>query len=221
MTQSMTQRYHVEVTAILGVYVEADSQEEAEERGMRVARARPRIQVHEVKRATAVPLTAEQQANQDNLRVWQETEALKLGTFSQRQRWESGVLPDGELTLIARQELFRPFGLVPRRNRKGPTVVQHAGAIRACIAGGDPMKWSLHYDPDLTEDQWTSLHRVLNACDEVRKHPWMAPLPPEMVRVAIRGHRGTCERCLRSTMEIGALIDIDWAGRLLSREYVL
>jgi len=221
MTQSTTQRYHVEVTAIIGVYVDADSGEEAEERGMRVARARPRIQTHEVKRATAVPLTTEQQMSQDNLRIWQETEALKLGVFSQRQRWEVGALPEGELLLIAREELFKPFALIPRRSRKGPTVVRHAGTIRACITGGDPMAWSMEDDPGLNDEQWTSLHRLLNACDEVRRHQWMRPLPPEMVRVAIRGHRGTCQRCNRSTMEIGALVDIEWAGRLLSREYVL
>jgi hypothetical protein len=220
-------RFRAEVVVHLNVCVDADSHVDAEDLARRMA-ARQRIRPSDVVRVSAVRLDVGQCLTHDNICVWQENEVLARGTSNQRQRWDSGCLPDNELRLLARTELFRPFSLCPRRVRKGPSAIPHpkddlgawlcaATAINGTIA----VAWKTRPDPELTETQWQSLQRLLAASDEVRRHPWMRMSQPTSVRLAIREHSGECAACRQRTAENAALVEIDWAGRTLSREYML
>ncbi len=209
---------------MLGLYVDADTQDDAEQRARRLACARPGIRASEIVRVTAVPLTVTEQLSQANVRTWQETEALHLGTVNQRQRWATGCLPEQELLMLARNELFRPFALCPRKTRKGPSVLAHRTTAwaRDCLMDGHiPVQWETVDDPVLSDAHWQTLRRIVTACEAVRRHPWMQHSPPTSVRVAVRNHHGTCMACHGVHSENASLIEIDWAGRLLTREYVL
>lgn len=222
------QGYRAEVTIVLALVLEARSQAEAEERALRMTRSRQIIRRSDIRQLCVTPMTVSQKLTTDNVRIWQETEALQLGTSNQRQRWNSGCLPEGDLLLIARDEIFRPFSLCARRTRKGAAAIRHPTDARgawtcaeSAVGGTIPIRWANLPDPKLTETQWGSLQRILTAGDEVRRHAWMRLSPPTSVRVEIREHRGECLSCHGQSSENAALVEIDWAGRVLSREYVL
>jgi hypothetical protein len=222
------QRFRADVVIVLGMHVEAPTQAEAEDRARRMALARQRIRADDIRNLVVVPLSTEQALSDDNWRMWQITEALRLGTSNQRQRWQSGVLPDSELLILARTELFRPYALCPRRVRKGPGAIPHPtdtngtwACAAAAVNGTIPVTWETRGDPRLTDPQWSSLQRLLTASEEVRRHPWMFKSLPTCVRIELREHRGECMVCRAVTSENAALVEIDWAGHLLSREYAL
>jgi hypothetical protein len=218
------QRFRAEVAVRLGLYVDADDEEDAQQRARRLACDRPGIHPSEIVGVTAVPLSVAEQLCEDNLRTWQETEALRLGSVSQRQRWASDCLPEAELLILVRNELFRPFALCPRKTRRGPSAIRHGTPtwIRDCAVDRSiPVEWRTNPDPDLTDDNWQTLRRLLVAGEAVRRHPWMRSSPPAYVRMQVRNHHGMCLTCRGTSSENTALIEIDWAGRTLSREYVL
>jgi len=209
---------------LLGLYVDADSEGDAEQRAKRLACARPGIHPIEIVHVTAVPLSVAEQLSEDNLRVWQETEALRLGSVNQRQRWASGCLPEEEFLRLARNELFRAFALYPRKTRKGPSAIQHRAPtwMRDCAVDGSvPIDWRTTPEPDLADEEWQTLRRLLTACEAIRRHPWMQMSPPTSVRMQVRNHLGTCKTCQGTNSENTCLVEIDWGGRLLTREYVL
>jgi hypothetical protein len=218
----MTQRFLARVEVCLDILVDSDTAEEAQLRARTVACSRPRIRPSEIQRVDVHQVPLAEQVSQDNLRTWQEVEALKIGSSSQRDRWGSGCLPEDELLLLAREELFRPMSLIPRRRRRGPSAIRHIGDMFACMVDGEiPVEWEVLPEPQLDDEQWTTFRRVLTACEAVRRHAWMQHDRPESVRMALREHRGRCKTCERTTSEAGVLVEIDWAQRLLSREYVL
>lgn len=221
MTQPTT-RFRGEVIVKISLALDAYGQQDAEERARRIARSRSRIRDTEIASVTVHPMTVAQRLDHDNICVWQETEALALGNSSQRLRWNNGCLPDEELLLMVREELFRPFALVPRRSRKGPTAIRHDGDMAACLVDGSvPVRWSIDDNPALSDDEWSTLQRIMVGSEEVRRHRWMTHSPPTNVRLAVRGHRGLCLTCQGKASENAALVEIEWAGRLLTREYVL
>lgn len=225
----MTQvRFRAEVVIVLGLCLDAESQQDAEERARRMACSRQRIRPQDIRNMVVMPMTVCDQLTHDNVCVWQETQALALGDFGQRQRWNSGSLPEPELLLLARNELFMPFALCERRTRKGPAAIAHPTdtsgtwlCASSAVNGTIPITWSTRPDPLLTDAQWKALQRLLTASEEVRRHRWMAMSPPTSVRIEIREHRGECMMCHNVVSELGALVEIDWAGRPLSREYAL
>jgi hypothetical protein len=217
-------RFRTEVLVLLGSYVDAESEDEAQDRAKRLACARPGIQPAEIVRVTAVPLSVAEQLGEDNARAWQETEALRQGSVNQRERWASGCLSEHELLMLARNELFRAFALYPRKTRKGPSAILHhtRAWMRDCAVDGTvPIEWRTTPDPDLADPEWQTLRRLLTACEAIRRHPWMQMTPPTAVRMQIRNHLGTCRTCQGTHSENTSLIEIEWAGRLLTREYVL
>lgn len=216
------QRYRGEVIVRISVALDAYGQQDAETRARRIVGARSRIRSEEIASVSMMPMTVAQRVDYDNLCVWQETEALAIGTSSQRARWQNGCLPDEELLLLVRAELFRPFALVPRRSRKGPAAIQHDGDMAACaVDGAIPVRWSIDDDPELSDGHWATLQRILTGCEEARRHAWLRHAPPTCVRVAVRGHHGECLTCHGTFSEIAAMVEIEWAGRHLTREYVL
>lgn len=224
MTTEQT-RYHAEVVVVLDISVDATSTVEAEERATRIACKRQQIRRSDIRNLVVRPLTVLQQLTADNVALWQETEVLTLGTSSQRERYRDRCLPESEILLLARQALFRPFALIPRRTRKGPSAISHPTDARGdwtcAINGTIPIEWSTAPDPTLGDDHWRTLNRIVAATDEVRRHRWMAMSSPTCVRVEVREHRGRCLSCGGTMAEPSALVEIDWAGRTLSREYSL
>lgn len=221
-------RFHADVVIVLGFDIAASSPHDADARARRMALGRQRIQPGDIKNLVVTPATVGQDLDRNNLRIWQETEALRLGTVSQRQRWDNGCLPEDELLDLARKEIFKAFALCPRRTRKTPSAIRHpvdADGTWLCVAhavnGTIPIEWSTNPDPSLNDLQWKSLQRLHAMADQVRRHEWMKKSPATAVRIHLREHRGKCMACQGATVDPGALVEIDWAGRLLTREYAL
>lgn len=221
-------RYRTEVTVALGSCIESDTVQAAREHAGRMAIMRPGIKAGDIVRVTATALTQEETLRLDNVRIWQETEALRRGTCNQRQRWAIGCLPDTELLTLARAELFRPFALMTKRKRLAPSAIPHpitddtGGSVcfATALNGIVPIRWETTTDPPLTSQEWDTVGRLRGYLDEVRRHPWIEPCAGD-ARIALRAHRGECETCLGTAHQHTAMVEIEWAGRELHREYVL
>jgi hypothetical protein len=219
-------RFQTEVSVVFRQTVDGKTAEEACERAHRMACARPGLRAEDILGVLAFPLSTEAAASEVNLRMWQESEALRLGTQSQRQRWGVGCLPDEELLFISRNTLFLAFALIPRRSKMGPGAIAHPvdpdGRWTCHRPGGIPVAWSTTPSPmPLSGAEWRIVTRIHSAMEETRRHPWLRGSPSTAVRVSVRAHRGTCEICGADVHENAALVEIDWAGRTLSREYSL
>jgi hypothetical protein len=221
-----TSRFRADVLVRFLVDLDGTDPVDAECRARRLTASRPGGASADIVKVDVRPLTADERLSRDNLRTWQEMEALDRGSSSQRQRWRAGNLAEEELLLLAREELFRPFALFQRRPRRGPAAISHPvnpdGTWQCVREGAVPISWATYPDPiDLDADQWQSVQRILRAMAEARRHAWLSSCLPTSVRCALREHRGVCGVCGRTASDASALIGIDWAGRLLSREYLL
>src|SRR5262245_35486907 len=104
--------YHADVTYRMRIMVEGTDTISAHEAARRAALRRPGVQPEHLESVIVTPLTALELEEIGNRQVWQEHQALKdRGTVDQRTRWCMCILPQEELLGIARDELFRPFGL--------------------------------------------------------------------------------------------------------------
>ncbi len=221
--------YRTEIVVVFSVTTPASSPQEAEELARRRALDH-RVAKDEILEATAVAMDIDEQVTQANVRLWQEHEALKHATSNQRQRYAAGLLPDEELAEIARAQLFMPFAMFTRRVKLKHTAIPHpryqsSGRV-SCGDGDPPVSWStepIGRESALTQDQWQTVLRLESAMREVRAHQWLQPSSDasSAVRVGLREHRGVCHVCKNTIVQASALVEIDWAGRTLSREYVL
>lgn len=205
-----TTRYQAEVVAVIPLCVDGTSPEDAEREARRVACARPWLTSAHIVDVTVSPLTSAQQLARDNFRLWQEAEALKLGTASQRERWAAGCLPDEELLLLVRDHLFRPFSLFERRRKR---------AAAQCARDGADLRFATLDEVQLTAAQWQTVQRIRQAVHELDRHVWLRGTGA--VRASIREHRSTCPTCEATVSDYSTLVQIVWAERTLSREYAL
>ena len=215
-----TQRFHANVSINLHLLVESPSRDDAELTARRMA-CRPGIRQDNITGVTVTAMTLAEQMRADNLVTWQESEALRRGDVSQRQRWLSGCLPELELLALARDELFRPFTFLPRRRQKHFSSIPHPGS--ACHWGQDNetfIDWQTTDVSDISAQAWQQLTAVHTAALEMGRHAWLQA-SPSAVSVNVREHKGTCRRCTRSTADQSALVTVAWGGRTLSREYAL
>jgi hypothetical protein len=227
------------ITLKMLVRVRSESIEPATELVKRIACERQGIRPDHLEGVSVAPVVGDAALSADNLRHWQESEAIQRGTTSQQERWLRGVLPESELLEVARGELFRQFGLFAKRTPMGFADIDHPrkAGIWTCLtvprASGpvtDASKlvtWATVHAPDLREREATTLRALNEAARAAADHPWLqqgpqtAVLRPEVVGVSPREHRGVCQVCEHSVYERSALVSIYWAGRILSREYVL
>ncbi len=222
--------YHADVTVRFRLLVEGHSIESAESAARQAACLRPGIRGN-ISGIFVAPLTVMEQLNIDNLRTWQEMEAVRTrGNDAQRERWGACCLPEDELLELARQVLFEPLALFMKRQRLLFASIPHpraANGIWTCVSGAVASRldslvdWSTATNPELSAGEWKTLQQVLDAAWTIGRHPWMRLSPPEAVSVQPREHRGVCKRCDGAVVEHTALVSIQWAGRTLSREYVL
>jgi hypothetical protein len=230
-----TYRYHADVTYRMRFMVESTDIDSAHEAARRAALRRPGIQPEHLAIVNVTPLSELEQQELSNRQVWQEHQALRdRGTFDQRTRWCTCILPEEELLGIARNELFRPFGLLTKRRQMVFADIPHPVDVRgvwSCLKGtaiggatralADLVTWETLPNPRLAAAEYRTLLRIQEATAEIRRHPWMQGAGGEAVSTEVREHRGTCKKCGGMAFERSALVTIQWAGRNLSREYVL
>jgi len=230
-----THRYHADVTYRIRLMVESTDTDSAHEAARRAALRRPGVQPEHLASVIVTPLSELEQEEIGNHRAWQEHQALRdRGTFDQRTRWCSCILPEDELLGIVRDELFRPFGLLTKRRQMVFADLPHPVDVRGiweCLRGtaagrtskslADLVTWETAPSPRLTAPEYRTLLRIQEATAEIQRHPWMQGTSGEAVSTEVREHRGICKKCGGMAFERSALVTIQWAGRNLSREYVL
>lgn len=239
-----TQTYQTTITLRVVLRVQSTSVDAATAQGRAIACQRQGIRAEHIENAWATPLQGEELRTAENLRAWQESQAVtQHGSSSQRERWLGGSLPESELLDMARGHLFRGFALFQKRTPMGFAAIDHprsAGNLWKCLTisrpsgpirdGNELVTWETIHSPELTEHEHATLRCLNDHASELATHPWLRQSPvatnpgtkmPEVIGVSPREHRGTCSVCQRTVYERSALVSIYWAGRVLSREYVL
>ncbi len=225
-------RYRARVTVTMSMLLTSPSIEDAgaEVRGIVASRAGaydPTVESLHV-----APLSILEATKLDNLALWQELEALSLGSADQKARWRADVLPREELAAIARGELFAAFNGFVKYNHLPVSAIAHprdASGTWTCVQPSNehgraipiPITWVTLPTPVLTSAEWATLGRLNAAVELTNRHSWLVASPTPSATIATRIHRGTCRVCEREAAETAALVTVAWAGRVLSREYRL
>lgn len=227
-----THRYHADITIRFRIPVESTDLDSATEIAKRAALRRPGIRPQDLQSVHLSRLSDLELEELGNRHAWQEHEAVtRAGTADQCTRWVECALPEEELLTIARAELFRPFLLAKRRPMVFadiPHPTDHRG-VWTCLQP-DPktprdvsalVTWETLPSPSLTAAEYRTLCHIHEIAARVQEHPWMKGTSGEAVSFEAREHRGTCKKCGGMAYERSALVTVLWAGRKLSREYVL
>lgn len=154
-----------------------------------------------------------------------ELAAVKLGTKNQQERFAAGLLPEDELLALARAELFRPFDGYRRWAKDTKVRASEIRHKRDCEEASDPMTsdeaivFETCLAGDLTHDEWEVYREMGCARDEAAKHPWLASMASVVIEPI--AHFATCTVCQGEASRMSVKIIIEWAGRKLTREYVL
>jgi hypothetical protein len=147
--------------------------------------------------------------------------ALWRATPAQLERMaESAESREIELLTIVRAELFAPFGRFHKRVRLRAAAIAHKDD---CLSSPE-VDWSTRRPQ--TRVGAEILPKMHAVAYEVAKHPWLAERSPEdgrhcKLRLEQRHHHGVCRCCRAEISEHTVLVTVYWAGRELSREYVL
>jgi hypothetical protein len=156
-----------------------------------------------------------------NLTMWLELEALKRGTANQRERWDHQLLPEEELTALARNELFECFTM---KRWKNMSIAEAHDAIRHAeeCHGIAPITFETEVTFDaLTHTQWESWKVVQSAVNQTSKtHPWCVQANVTLT-IVCKMHVATCNHCKKQVRFATALVVAQWAGRKLTREFAL
>src|SRR5262249_22684500 len=159
--------------------------------------------------------------HKDNLTTWLESEAVKLGTKNQRERWADKLLPEDELKALARHELFKLFALDHKDIKRWIKIrscdLPHEDA---CQASESQVDYSTPPPTGLDHDSYERLKAIRAIADAASKHEWLVRSEAVM-QVETRLHRGQCQVCKAWFSAPTALVKVMWAGRPLSREYEL
>lgn len=163
----------------------------------------------------------------DNLTTWLELEAVSLGSENQRERHMAGVLPDDELTALARTELFKGFGEFRRwagRDRAGMRFALKHKTSKAnptpCVVNQEAIELETDDATELGPDEWNTLKRIQSTVQAMKDHPWIhrGNCP---VSIVSSTHWATCQICKSEMFRSSVKVTIHWAGRELTREYSL
>ena len=159
-----------------------------------------------------------------NLREWLESEAEMMASARQAILMDDPATREAELCTIARTELFRPMAELTKRVRMRAHAVPHSAACSAPRTGHS-IVWSTvpsFGSGSFGAREMTALDVVTKAAESIAKHRWMTvPGVADQIRVEPRYHLGLCGTCSGAAGEHSVLVTIPWAGRELSREYVL
>lgn len=162
----------------------------------------------------------EPSTNPASVRAMELAALLRRGNDSQRERHAANLLPEDELTALARAELFdcfKPFRRWAGRDREALIgKIRHAnwcGGVR-------------HIDTETTEvteigaEEWEALKQITTIADAQKTHPWLA-YSIDPISILKSTHWATCSACKAEVCRSSAKITIRWAGRELVREYAL
>jgi hypothetical protein len=230
---TIVNRYHADITLRLRLPIDAADMDSAEQQARSAALRRPGVRPEHLHTVNVTRLSDLELEELGNRHAWQEHETVRsCGTFDQRTRWTECVLPEEELLGIARAELFRPFGMLEKRRPMVFADIPHPTDTRGVWTCLQPVPkipkdasalvtWETLPGPCLTQAEYRTLCRIHEIAAEVQGHPWMKGASAEAVSFEAREHRGTCKKCGGMTYERSALVTVLWAGRRLSREYVL
>lgn len=161
-----------------------------------------------------------------------EREAVRVrGDANQRSRYEAGLLPEEELVTLARAELFAPFERCARWHNRmlRSQAVRHR--VQYCHGQIDFETCDVD---ELTSEQWDNLEILRSAMEIARDHHWIvrsvndasARLHVDVRRISgivitTTAHWATCRACLAEESRHTARVQILWAARTLSLEYLL
>lgn len=136
------------------------------------------------------------------------------GTDSQRERYAARLLPEDELLALARAQLFAPFASFRRWEKLLHQDVRHA---RSC-SGGE-VTFTTTPPDSLTHDEWSTFKRITTAVDAANAGhlSWHGVT----AITTLVEHVGRCSVCDSEAFGRAVNIRIEWAGRPLSREYML
>ncbi len=147
---------------------------------------------------------------------WQEIQAVSSGTIQQQRMYAAGTLPDDDLLSLARTELFRGFDFLGLRRWRMMT----SSHLPRTECAHPTVTWDTLAPSTLTAMEWMVMEQVTRMVNETIRHAWVVD-SPAIGRVESKLHRGTCGFCGVSIASATAMVAIPWAGRILSREYVL
>lgn len=169
-----------------------------------------------------------------------EIEVVARGTPDQRERWAANLLPEDELLVIARGVLFAPFEGLPRYNARSnrpsatirPIDVHHTdlcGYRRqpreefdpyvARLARQGAIRFEVAEATELGATEWASLKKMSVLVSQASQHAWIAP--GQGFSLEPRAHWASCTMCHEEIVKHSAMVSVYWAGRTLSREYIL
>jgi hypothetical protein len=159
----------------------------------------------------------------DNVITWLELRALEHGTDNQMERWLAKMLPEDELTALARNEIFA--GFVPFTRWKNITELDADNDIRhepdCGVAFNVPgIDFRTVHATKLDHDQWETWKRLADVMKTIQTtHSWCVNADT-VLSAEPRIHIATC-KCKRQALYHTALVTVAWAGRVLTREYKL
>ncbi len=147
-----------------------------------------------------------------------ELAALEQGSPTQRERHAAHVLPEDELLTIVRAELFKELNGLPRwaLGRARETMakeLRHTGHEHA-----PQLTFETGEVTELSAAPWEALKKINLAVSRTNQHPWLARGGCASIEIAT--HWVTCI-CEAEVSRSWAKVTIEWAGRVLVREYVL
>lgn len=168
-----------------------------------------------------MPTTSNIALDTANLHTWLELEALKLGTDNQRERYAAQLLPEDELTALARTELFKVFGDTHRWKAITKTEVKHSNTGHGCGgADGRHVTFETCDVGELAHDEWENLKLITQMVNLAQRHTWLVRSGGK-VTIACQSHWASCATCESEVCRSSAKVSIEWAGRILTREYAL
>jgi hypothetical protein len=153
-----------------------------------------------------------------------EREALATGTESQRERFARGMLPEAELTALARPQIYQPLADFKRWPMIRATHARHAAgcAVPEMTPGiqTEMVKFDCREGAQLDHGEFEILREIESGAALMRSHPWV--LASSAVTVQVYSHSARCTVCAGPVVtKHSAIVRVTWAGRTLAREYAL
>ena len=166
-------------------------------------------------------------ASLDRERITAKLEALALekGSENQRDRHAKKLLPEAELAQLARAELYAPLAGFQRWPMIRAGQVRHDYDCRVryltLAQQTDLCKFASGEGGQIDHDAYETLDKIEKAADAIRAHPWLRACAGK-VDVSVYYHSAQCTLCVGPVVvKHSAIVRVNWAWRVLAREYSL